>query len=165
MNNKRRLLILSCSQRKHTSHEPLPAIERYNGPLFYVLRRFLRECPPQARPLDVHIISAAYGLIPRDFPTPRYDRKMDMPRAVELQPHVNTAFSEIILDNYTSICFVLGKTYLRAFENARELVPTHTESIVAHGRIGKQQAQLKEWLWRENPHTCTERNPDESGSY
>ena len=148
MNRERRLLILSCSQRKHTSHEPLPAIERYNGPLFSVLRRFLRECPPQARPLDVHIISAAYGLIPRDFPTPRYDRKMDMPRAVELQPQVNTTFSDITRGDYESICFAMGKTYLKAFENALELVPGDTELVITHGRIGEQQAQLKDWLWK-----------------
>lgn len=152
MNNKRRLLFLSCSQRKHTSHEPLPAIERYNGPFYFVLRRFLRECPRQASLLDLHILSAAYGLIPRDFPTPWYDRKMDMSRAVELQPQVNTTFSDIARGNYDSICFAMGKTYLKAFENALELNPSGTELITTHGRIGEQQAQLKKWLW-ENTHT------------
>ena len=165
MNRERRLLILSCSQRKHTSHEPLPAIERYNGPLFYVLRRFLRKCPRRASLLDVHILSAAYGLIPGDFPTQWYDRKINISRAVELQPQVNTTFSDILRDNYASICFVLGKTYLKSFESARELVPTHTESIVAHGRIGEKQTQLKKWLWEDYSHTCAERKPDESRSH
>ena len=64
MGYNRRLLILACSQRKQASCEPLPAIDRYNGPLFLVLRRFMRECPRQARLLDVYILSAAYGLIP-----------------------------------------------------------------------------------------------------
>ena len=136
MNDQRRLLILSCSQGKHTSHEPLPAIERYNGQFFLVLRRFLRECPRQAKLLDVYILSAAYGLIPGDFPTQWYDQKLDMSRAVELLPQVNAVFSDITRNNYPSICFVLGKTYLKAFENALEVVPTHTESIVTHGRIG-----------------------------
>ena len=126
----------------------LPAIERYNGPLFFVLRRFIRESPCQASGLDVYILSAAYGLIPGDFPTPLYDRKMDTSRVMELQPQVNTAFLDIIRDNYTSICFVLGKTYLKAFEDLRPLIPTFTESIVAYGPIGKKQAQLKTWLWK-----------------
>jgi len=39
-----RLLILSCSQRKRPDPSLLPAIERYNGPPFQVLRRYLREC-------------------------------------------------------------------------------------------------------------------------
>ena len=63
MNYKRRLLILSCSQRKHETQEPLPAIERYNGPLFFVLRRFLRECPRQAKTTRcVHLICCLMGL-------------------------------------------------------------------------------------------------------
>lgn len=162
MNDERRLLILSCSQRKCTSPASLPAIERYNGPFYFVLRRFLRKCPRRASLLDVHILSAAYCLIPADFPTPWYDRKMNMSRAVELQPQVSTTFSDIARGNYDSICFAMGKTYLKAFENALELIPRHTESIFAHGRIGEQQAQLKEWLWREILHTRATRSPNEA---
>ena len=165
MNCKRRLLILSCSQRKHASHKPLPAIDRYNGPLFFVLRRFLRECPCQAKLLDVYILSAKYGLIPADFPTALYDRKMTPARAVELYSQVNIAFSDILCDNYTSICFALGKTYLKVFEGTQDLVLIHTESIFAYGPIGKKQAQLKKWLWEEYPHIRAERNLDEIGSY
>ena len=148
MNSKKRLLILSCSQRKSASSDLLPAIERYNGPLFFVLRRFIRECPRQTRHLDVYILSAAYGLIPGDFPTPSYDQKMNTLRAVELQPQVETTFSNILQNNYASICFVLGKTYLKAFKDLRQLIPAFTESIIAYGPIGKKQAQLKKWLWK-----------------
>ena len=165
MNDRRRLLILSCSQRKHTSHKPLPAVDRYNGPLFFVLRRFIHECPLQAKLLDVYILSAKYGLIPADFPTALYDRRMTLSRAVELESQVNIAFSDILCDNYTSICFVLGKTYLKAFEGTQDLVPIHTKPIFAYGPIGKKQAQLKKWLWGEQPYTRAERNLDESGSY
>ena len=105
MNCNRRLLILSCSQRKHTSQNPLPAIERYNGPLFFVLRRFIRECSRKASELDVYILSAAYGLIPEDFLIPLYDQKMNLSRVVELHPQVKTTFLGILQNNYTSICF------------------------------------------------------------
>lgn len=148
MNCRQRLLILSCSQRKNTSQEQLPAIERYNGPLFFVLRRYLRECPCETKHLDVYILSAAYGLIPGDFPTPLYDQKMNMTRVVELQPQIKTTFSDILRNDYTSICFVLGKTYLKAFESLQDMIPIITEPIVAHGSIGKKQVQLKRWLWR-----------------
>lgn len=145
MKYQQRLLILSCSQRKNTSQEQLPAIERYNGPLFFVLRRFLRECPREADQLDVYILSASYGLIPANFQTKFYDQKMNLSRVVELQPQVKTTFSNILRENYASICFVLGKIYLKAFE---DLLPTLTESIVAYGPIGKKQTRLKKWLWR-----------------
>ena len=155
MNGKRRLLILSCSQLKDASHEPLSAIDRYNGPLFLVLRRFLRECPRRARLLDVYILSAAYGLIPGDSPTVWYDRKLNTSRIVELQSQINTTFLEILRDNYVSICFVLGKTYLKAFESLQQLVPVHIEPIVFYGPMGIKQTQLKKWLWRE-PRLMTE---------
>ena len=157
MNNKRRLLILSCSQRKHETQDLLPAIERYNGPLFFVLRRFLRECPRQARQLDVYILSAAYGLIPGNFPIKWYDQKINASRVAELQSQVNTTFSDIQRDNYASMCFVLGRTYLKAFEGVQNLVPTHTEPIVVYGTMGKKQTQLKKWLWEKDPHIFAEK--------
>ena len=120
---KQRLLILSCSQRKHPSHEPLPAIERYDGPLFKVLRRFLRESSNQGRDLDVYILSAAYGLIPGDFPTPLYDQRMTTAQAIELQPQVTAQLSDLLPNGYVSILFVLGKTYLKAFGNLQGLMP------------------------------------------
>ena len=147
MNCRQRLLILSCSQRKNASQGHLPAVERYDGPLFFVLRRFLRECPREAKQLDVYILSAAYGLIPRNFPTPLYDQKMNMSRVVELHPQIKTKFSDILQNDYTSICFVLGKTYLKVFESLQDLIPTFTESVVTNGPIGKKQTQLKNWLW------------------
>ena len=165
MNSKRRLLILSCSQLKRASHEPLPAIDRYNGPLFFVLRRFLRECPRQARLLDVYILSAAYGLIPGNFPTVLYDRKMNISRTIELQSQITTVFSGIRLDNYVSIYFVLGKTYLKAFEDLQDRVPAAAGSIAAYGPMGKKQTQLKKWLWGEDSLTLTERDLDEAGNY
>ena len=148
MNCRQRLLILSCSQRKNASQGHLPAVERYDGPLFFVLRRFLRECPREAKQLDVYILSAAYGLIPRNFPTPLYDQKMNMSRVVELHPQIKTTFSEILRNDYTSICFVLGRAYLKAFDGLQDSIPTFTESIVTNGPIGKKQTQLKKWLWR-----------------
>ena len=150
MNCKRRLLILSCSERKHTSENLLPATERYNGPLFFVLRRFLRECPREAKQLDVYILSAAYGLIMGDSPIPFYDQKMNMSRIVELQPQVKKVFSNILQNNYTSIRFVLGKNYLKAFEGSQDLIPILTELIVTNGPIGKKQTQLKKWLWENS---------------
>ena len=163
MNCKQRLLILSCSQRKQASYGSLPAIDRYNGPLFFVLRRFLRECPRQARLLDVYILSAAYGLIPGNFPTALYDKKMNPSRAFELQSQVSTVFSDI-RHKYASIYFVLGKTYLKTFEGLQDWETICTASVVAQGPIGQKQTQLKRWLWGEHPSTRVERNFDESGS-
>lgn len=147
MSFKRRLLILSCSERKHTSKELLPAIGRYNGPVFFVLRRFLRDCPDKAKLLDVYILSAAHGLIPASQPIAPYNQKMTQHRASELQPHVLSIFGELMQKNYTSLCLVMGKTYFAALEGWRDLTPTNLALTIAKGPMGAKQAQLKNWLW------------------
>lgn len=82
----RRLLVLSCSRRKRSDPGLLPAIERYDGPPFRVLRRYLRQQP--ADPPDVYILSAEFGLMHGDRPIPYYDRLMTPQRARELRPVV-----------------------------------------------------------------------------
>lgn len=70
----RRLLILKCSARKRGVEEPIPAIERYDGPLWQVLRSFLREQPLFATDIDIYVLSAAFGLIPASQPIVWYDQ-------------------------------------------------------------------------------------------
>ena len=150
MLSKRRLLILSCSKRKRTVPGLLPAIERYNGPAFQVLRRFLREQPDKAELLQVYILSAAHGLISADCPILLYDRKMTLARAAELQPEVLAAFAEIMPSSgYTHLCLVMGKTYLTALEGWQRFAPKGMKSTVANGPMGVKLAQLKDWLWKE----------------
>ncbi len=54
-----RLLIVTCSQRKNPTLGLLPAIDRYDGPAFLVLRKYLREGVGDAP--RVLILSAKYG--------------------------------------------------------------------------------------------------------
>ena len=63
------MLILACSRRKRLDEGLLPAIDRYDGSAFRVLRRFLRERPAGAP--DVLILSAKHGLIAHDLPIAR----------------------------------------------------------------------------------------------
>lgn len=43
MASGKRLVVLSCSATKRDDTGLLPALERYNGPMYQVLRTFLRE--------------------------------------------------------------------------------------------------------------------------
>lgn len=81
-----RLLILGCSKAKTTDEGLIPALNRYDGTAFRVLRRYLRQDPDD--PPLVYILSAEFGLIPADQPIPYYDRRMSSIRAIELQPQV-----------------------------------------------------------------------------
>src|SRR6202035_3489231 len=65
------LVILGCSQRKRQTSRVLPAIERYDGPVFRVLRKHSREAPETAA--DACILSARFGLIRGKTRIPRYD--------------------------------------------------------------------------------------------
>ena len=154
MISERRLLILSCSKRKCSTLRLLPAMERYNGPAFQVLRRFLREQPNKAALLDVYILSAGYGLIRADRPITLYDQKMIPSRATELQPEVLMTFAEIMQSNYTSLCLVMGKTYLRALEGWECFAPKSMKLTVADGPMGIKLSQLKNWLWDEQSQSC-----------
>src|SRR5438876_8192252 len=84
-----RLLIISCSQRKKPDAGLLPAIDRYDGPAFRVLRKFLVEAP--AHPPVILILSAKYGLIEAAQPVPDYDCRMSAALATRLRPQILTA--------------------------------------------------------------------------
>ena len=78
-----RMLILSCSSRKKPSKEHLPAIERYDGPAFRVVRKYLRE---RGGPSPIILIlSGNYGLIDSSTPICDYDCRMTTMRAKELR--------------------------------------------------------------------------------
>ena len=56
-----RALFLSCSKRKSPEAGLIPAIRRYEGPRFRVLRSYLRDAGKD--PLLIWILSAEHGLI------------------------------------------------------------------------------------------------------
>src|ERR1700693_6189826 len=81
-----RLLIVACSKRKKPTNKQMPAIERYDGPAFRVLRKFLRE---QQGPVPrVLILSGKYGLIDAVTPIRDYDFRMTPATADALRPAV-----------------------------------------------------------------------------
>src|SRR3954452_8533298 len=110
----RRLLILKCSARKRDGAELLPAIDRYDGPLWQVLRSFLRAQPLFAADLDVYVLSAGFGLIPAAQMIPWYDQTMAPERADELRPAVLNRLAELMGGEYTKLCLGLSHRYLRA---------------------------------------------------
>jgi hypothetical protein len=143
-----RLLILSCSQRKRPEAGLLPAIERYDGPAFWVLRRFLREQPEKVRQLDVFILSAAYGLISAEYPIRDYDQVMTSQRAAELHDEVlGILTSSLSGNNYGSVCLAMSKAYLAALEGWSALIPQGVRVVLTDGPQGVKLAKLKRWLW------------------
>src|ERR1043165_4256548 len=106
-----RLLILSCSQKKRTEAQLLPAYERYDVPPFQLLRRYLKTSTDIP---SIRILSAEYGLIPHDSSIPFYERRMTAQRAQELRPQVTGELNNLLKrKNGIGVFVYLGKEYLR----------------------------------------------------
>lgn len=67
-----RLLILACSATKRQGPERIPAIERYDGPLW----RTLRAADPDGRLARASFLSARYGFREASTPIADYDARL-----------------------------------------------------------------------------------------
>ncbi len=152
-----RLLLLSCSQRKRLDPGLLPAIDRYDGPLFRVLRRYRRDrarLEQRDRPQpDVYILSAEYGLISSEQPIAYYEQRMTAQRAEALRPLVLADFFTILdlHTGYQELFFCMGRDYLRALAGWEIRRSQNMSVIYANGSIGGRQAQLYDWLYGTSP--------------
>ena len=142
-----RLLVLACSQTKRLDTVPLPAIDRYDGPAFRVLRRYLREVGDEN--LAVLILSAEHGLIEAARPIRDYDRKLTAVRADAMHPTVRLAFDRVLRQGGFAEAFVCaGRLYRRALgPTGDHLVPVRT----ATGGQGGKLTELHEWLRGRRP--------------
>jgi hypothetical protein len=153
----RRLLMLSCSKRKRSEEGLLPAIERYDGPFFRVLRRYLRTCleeaPGSQEQPETYILSAEFGLIPANHPIPFYERRMTPERAEALRPSVLEKISQLLTQGQPvqEIFICLGRDYQHALDGWEAWRPPALALRNAHGSIGMRQAQLRDWLYGMPP--------------
>lgn len=153
----RRLLILSCSKRKRSDESLLPAIERYDGPCFRVLRRYLRTCSAadsgsHEQP-ETFILSAEFGLIAAHQLIPFYERRMTAERAEALRPGVFDTIRHLFApgQSYHEIFLCLGHEYHHALEGWEHWRPPDLAVRRAHGSIGVRLAQLRDWLYGTPP--------------
>jgi hypothetical protein len=138
-----RLLLLSCSATKRPGLSLLPAIERYDGPTYRVLRR---NRPPE---LAVWILSAQFGLISEAKLIPDYNRRMSLRQAQELQTASSAKLDQILVSgDFTSIFLNMGKVYAVAFKASCALPMLRVRGCVneAHEGIGDRLRQMKQWL-------------------
>ncbi len=145
--HSRRVLIISCSADKRRSPSAkMPAIERYDGVFFKVLRKALREgrCQP---PVAILIISAKYGLITSKTLIPNYDKKMNSRQADRLRASIRKELQQRIHKIEPGGIFVnLGEAYAGIIHD----LPALQSASWAAGPIGKRAAMLKAWLINDN---------------
>lgn len=140
------LLILGCSQRKREEPKLLPAIDRYDGVNFRVLRKTLHK-NHWPKNLDLLILSARYGMIKRDTLIENYDLPMTRRRAIELQEEVSVDLDgQISRASYNEIFINLGKIYLLVLALSKELKSPERQIHFSSGGIGRKMSQMKTWL-------------------
>jgi len=142
-----RALFLACSERKARDPGYLPAVKRYDGPCFRVLRRHLRSSPE--KPVEVWVLSGEYGLVRGSAPIPAYNRRMTLQRADELKEVVREAFVRAWQETLFGNVFVcLGSAYARAMAECWAHLPPSVSVRFATGAIGGRASQLRAWLYR-----------------
>jgi len=141
---RKKLLIIACSNRKLRTKGLLPAIERYDGVTYRVIRKAMREGYFPSN-VDIKILSAEFGLIDADTLIPYYDRRMDKARAEELKSPVHKLLQmHFAKHTYAEIYIDLGADYLPAIQDF--VFPSNTKQIFAKERIGIRLGNLRKWL-------------------
>ncbi|MGH9907003.1 MAG: DUF6884 domain-containing protein [Pyrinomonadaceae bacterium] len=140
----RSLLLVACSRRKRRTRKLLPAIERYDGGAYRVIRKAQREGSIR-RKVDIKIISAKFGLIDGMTAIPFYEQRMTKRRARDLKPRIQRALRMwMSLKNYSEVYVDLGHDYVVAIEGWT--VHPGITLLAGSGRIGERLRDLKRWL-------------------
>lgn len=145
-----RCLILGCSQSKITEKKPIPAIERYDGPTFRVVRKFLREADTKLKDVDIYILSAQYGLISANKCISDYDQKMTRARAIELNLTLLTDLQALFGMGYLEVFLSLSKIYLQAIDGFEKILPENMSLIISQSSEGKRLIELKQYLYKSS---------------
>lgn len=143
-----RFLLLSCSESKLSTLEPIPAIDRYDGPTFRVVRRYLKTINPSD--VNIWIISAEHGLIASTYLVHEYDRVMTRERAEMLRPRIVSQLQSLLNTEPPDEVFILlGRIYQVAVNPRDTWLPQSTVPIaIPQGGSGQKLTALKSWLYR-----------------
>lgn len=144
-----RCLVISCSKAKSKSHYLIPAIERYDGPLFRVLKKYLAASKDNK--LSIFILSAKYGLISANDKIPFYDCFISSEQVNKLRPKVLDLFEQACLKTFfEEIFFVTSRKYQILVEGIDKRIDKRTKLTYSTGGNGLKAVQLKKWLYMGN---------------
>ncbi len=145
----RKIIITSCSQRKKISENLLPAIERYDGPNFCLLRKYIKQSPND---LDIYILSAKFGLLFHKTEIPYYEQRLSKKQFSDLSSLAVTQVNQVFRKSkkQKEIFINLGSLYLETFECAINKISKHNSITYAKGSSGKRLAEMYNWLYGKN---------------
>ena len=143
----RKLLILGCSQAKRKDEGLLPALARYDGPMYQSLRKFLRhnQWPPS---VSIAVLSAKHGLFGILKGIEDYDARMDPSAATSIAPKCLRTL-EKWAGYHDTFHLSVGKDYLPAVQPAIQKLKVST--VVYSGPIGEKRSQVTSFLNGTSP--------------
>ena len=140
------LLVIACSRRKVHRVGAIPAMERYDGVNYQVLRKAVREGRwPEG--VDLLILSAKHGLVEPDVCIEEYDQLMTPERARELWPEARPALSQRVdRGEFDEVFLNLGKNYRLAIDGWEAELSCRPHVTYAQGGIGQKASAMLNWL-------------------
>jgi len=140
------LIIISASERRSTDPRPLPAMQRYQGVFFAVVRKYLRE--GKLKDTDIVVVSDKYGVVRSGEEVPYHEAAREKPRfpkqALQEANREDLARLRIIFSKsrYHDILVVCGKEFRRLIEGFEEL--TEAKTVLCEGKgLGPKAQNLK----------------------
>ena len=138
----KRLLIVGCAGTKRDSVGPLPALDRYDGPAYRVIRKFLRDYQ-WPEDLSIAVLSAEHGLFGVLKGIENYNKRMDPTTARARASECSTTLGKWA-PSHRSVHVSLGKDYMPAIQPGLEALDL--ERQVFAGPIGQKLSQIKSFL-------------------
>jgi hypothetical protein len=150
-----KLIIMACSGTKRPDAQPMPAIERYDGPMWQTLRARLAEHPQAAKDyasgdLRIWVMSARYGFIDTITQIPDYNERLSPELAAKMARDPSYDFQHIqhMVDDASAVLFAGGETYRNAMWKASgaNLWNIMKISETNGAGIGHHRAQIGAWF-------------------
>jgi hypothetical protein len=141
------LIAIACSGRKLATLGEMPAIDRYNGPMWQTLRAALAEC--KAKP-EVWVLSARYGFIIADTRIVDYNQVLNERLADKIarRPEYEPQMFAPAVERADAVMFAGGRLYRETMWKACGQLPATSAAKISEtrGGIGEQRAQLRAWI-------------------
>lgn len=140
------LLLMSCSRRKAKGLERGRAWDIYDGALFQVLKKALRDREGWEAQITILIVSAKHGVLHSDRIITTYDERLSPSSARQRASRFGRQLRTLIASrSFRAVHVNLGRDYLEALPVLDSLFSPAPMSR-AYGGIGERNAQTRSWV-------------------
>jgi len=144
----RRLIIIAGSKRQNSNPQPLPAIERYEGVYFRVLKKHIRE--GKMKNTDILILTEKYGLLSSNqlVPyNPEYSPRIATNNLNDARRrNLQKLQQELSKEEYLEIFINVGKDFWPLIEGLENVVGKTKVTLAKGSALGSKASNMKQWI-------------------